>query len=1453
VASRKKTFFYFIFSVWFLPSMVFFFFAVGFFSSLSVLVSSGISSSYLHGIPQNQYNALQAFYNATNGPYWRWDSALTKMNYTVWNFTQLANPCADKWQGVFCECTTPTQNRCTVVQISLARYNLSGTIPSSFDALTDLVELTLEKNYITDPFPDSFQHLQNLSILGMKFNPMKKFPEILSLCKSLTYIDLSYNLMSNTIPSSISQLSSLSKLYLNNNFMNGTLPLGLWNLTQLQDLHLFYNLFTGTISSNVSQLTNLRRFLVEGNSFFGSIPDLFPVSKLDVFQVENNLFSKTIPANFQNAHFLEDLYLYSNSFSGTFQLGNKIPNLVNIQINHNFFHGNLTYLQDFNEMAFLVVSENMFTNTLPFSRWRVLLVYEASNNYFTGPFPSLFSNITYLEEFDIGSNFVSGRLPTSTTLFGFLLTGFNISNNLLSGRIPVIGSNNKRIAEDYSGNYSIRFNLTLFEYIRSKRNVTFTQFDTSLQTLMANDNRFTGPLPGVICLFSQLSLISFSNNQLTGPIPSNYSFLNFANQFTVGNNKLNGPIGSVFSIFNSSKLLNVLDLSENQFTGSIPDGTATDFYDTNSNSLQVVNLGINCLSGTLPDDLCKLNSLRTLILDGLTSSPSCVLHLIDGLSTFIHKNKFSGSIPSCLLGLPGLQTFHSSGNGIKGNFPQSLNVSNSLNDLVLSHNELTGSIPLSIQQKENWLTLDLSYNRLSGTLSPLFYPFPNNNDNSSDLTLSLEINHLSGNVPSSLLTGSSLSATSSLSILEGNIFNCGNDKAKNLPNNDRHYQNYDCASSTAEIVILLSSLLCGLCILLIFTVLLPWRNIITVKLQGFVLQINNWKDTFSYTNASIESSSSFYFLKDYLANLVKLLLLMMCFSMIIAQPTWIGISKVFGTYEFQYVWLVSAIFTSGQSAAIVLLIIFLLWFSLFFYAIETMFTIPSHSSETVTENQLITTAYELINPRLPYYVYSLVVIADAFIMFGIDVVFVVCTLNLPSSTLIVILLIIAVLRVLINNVLVWKLVPVFSKFVEKIYLRSTRQTTLVTFRKNSTEQEKEPEPEGNINNISNEEGKIEQDEEMEETKTIHLARFLNEEFLIGKILILNNILYPVLAVIIILPDCFYYAFVQPSTVTSTFSYLSCTVYSFTVCIPSSIEVVTETTSFIPPFGYTYLCASNIITYYISLFFLSFFFSAIGIPIMKLLLKFAYDRIITEFDETEQKNETSVSHARVKRLSGLQKVVLILVPNRFRHYRPQKENTQIIDLIFCGQRFKFNLKSLPISNWKKFVCQVNGDLTILFSFGIVFPPLMVFGGICLIGIICFEFLTLGKLLYDTRQLNYLWYEKELLNETQDLMDVFRSNMRWTMFISSLLLGLIVFDTWGVEKGWKYGLIGFLVLNMVLLCSFCLYYWFHKQLKQQRRIRSATTVGIEVSVLKEMQDRKTEEDSVTVVENPLCDRI
>jgi hypothetical protein len=138
--------------------------------------------------------------------------------------------------------------------------------------------------------------------------------------------------------------------------------------------------------------------------------------------------------------------------------------------------------------------------------------------------------------------------------------------------------------------------------------------------------------------------------------------------------------------------------------------------------------------------------------------------------------------------MPSLNTLHLSGNEITGSIPEDLILSDSLTDLVLSYNQLTGTIPVAIQVKE-WNNLDLSYNRLTGELNENFHSFTTNGS-----SLSLQVNRLSGSIPSSLLNANNIN------ILDGNIWTC-NFNTLLLPRNDPKAEQYSCGSDIVNVTI----------------------------------------------------------------------------------------------------------------------------------------------------------------------------------------------------------------------------------------------------------------------------------------------------------------------------------------------------------------------------------------------------------------------------------------------------------------------------------------------------------------------------------------------------------------------------------------------------------------------------------------------------------------------------
>ncbi|KAF8656554.1 hypothetical protein HU200_060614 [Digitaria exilis] len=117
-------------------------------------------------------------------------------------------------------------------------------------------------------------------------------------------------------------------------------------------------------------------------------------------------------------------------------------------------------------------------------------------------------------------------------------------------------------------------------------------------------------------------------------------------------------------------------------------------------SLQVLSLRSNRLSGNLPSDVASLPSLRSLYLQhnefsgGLPSFFSPSLGVID-----LSYNSFTGEVPASLQKLTQLTVLNLQANYLSGSIPD-LKLSN-LKQLNLSNNELKGPIPRSLKTFPN--------------------------------------------------------------------------------------------------------------------------------------------------------------------------------------------------------------------------------------------------------------------------------------------------------------------------------------------------------------------------------------------------------------------------------------------------------------------------------------------------------------------------------------------------------------------------------------------------------------------------------------------------------------------------------------------------------------------------------------------------------------------------------
>ncbi|KAJ7565587.1 hypothetical protein O6H91_02G065800 [Diphasiastrum complanatum] len=251
----------------------------------------------------------------------------------------------------------------------------------------------------------------------------------------------------------------------------------------------------------------------------------------------------------------------------------------------------------------------------------------------------------------------------------------NLSSNALSGAIPMkLGSSCATL--DLSRNL-LSGNLSVLE-----------NWGPTLEVLDLSSNFFTGGLPVQINELAELLYLNLSHNKLSGFLPLSFSVFHRLEKLDLSANEL---YGSVPSFLFSLPALTELQLSGNQFTGSIliegnltsgvgPDQFANPKVSqppvSYSSLLSVMDLSFNNFNGSIPEGIGSLRSLRVLILghnklSGVFSSELCTLTNLQYLD--ISFNQFSGAIPSQL--------------------------SSSLIQLNVEYNTLSGVVPLDIACK----------------------------------------------------------------------------------------------------------------------------------------------------------------------------------------------------------------------------------------------------------------------------------------------------------------------------------------------------------------------------------------------------------------------------------------------------------------------------------------------------------------------------------------------------------------------------------------------------------------------------------------------------------------------------------------------------------------------------------------------------------------------------------
>jgi hypothetical protein len=607
---------------------------------------------------------LYDLYTSTHGEYWIWHDDLGQ----VWNFSDPnADPCT--WQGISCLAETPSING-----IRLYEYNLTGELPDSFGALTNLTVINLGANYLNGTIPASMWTLPNLTNLEISYNWLSGSlsPSIQNL-KNLTLLDISHNYFTSTLPAEIGNLDNLRTLDVQYNNLSGPIPTNIGSLRRLEELFFSYNNFSSSVPPSISMLTSLDRADFSHNKLTGTISAslISELPNLNYFLVADNLlFGKLTEDMFPGS--LEYADLQTNLFSGSLPstFGKASENMIGARFGENSFHGRIPagFLTNATSLVGLTLASNFLTHDIISLPWHECVNLESlhlGNNYFTGQFPVI-ATISYLE---IRNNFFRGQVSDSMEILDHhaeQVEVLDMSSNYFSGPLSLA-----TLSPTYV-NFSYNF------------------FTGELSNLFGEEMYCV--LDGTNCP----KLIDMSQNEFSGTLPLNW---------------------------NEFPLLTLIDVSDNRLTGTLPS--------YNNSELRLFAASMNCFEGSIPTSLCD-SDLGVLLLNGLSSSSWCQLPIFPHtrIHTYYNQYQIEKGIPECLFTrLPQLQTLHLSGNLLTGKIPEVISSLSSpstlLNDLDLSYNILTGTIPVFFQNKPNWVAVDLASNHLTGLL--IEDTFPNNN------------------------------------------------------------------------------------------------------------------------------------------------------------------------------------------------------------------------------------------------------------------------------------------------------------------------------------------------------------------------------------------------------------------------------------------------------------------------------------------------------------------------------------------------------------------------------------------------------------------------------------------------------------------------------------------------------------------------------------------------------
>ncbi len=210
-------------------------------------------------LSNNDRETLVAFYNATDGPNWRFQA------------NWLSSRPINEWSGV------GVDGEGRVNSLNLRTQGLSGDLPSLLADLSNLQNLYLANNELTGSIPAVLGNLTGLRDLYLHRNEISgSIPSSLGRLENLVGLSLNDNALTGSIPTSLGDLDKLEWIWLENNKLSGGIPASLGNLTALKGLYLQNNeAMSGPLPGALTGLTGLDYLRLDGTGLCVPRTDAF--------------------------------------------------------------------------------------------------------------------------------------------------------------------------------------------------------------------------------------------------------------------------------------------------------------------------------------------------------------------------------------------------------------------------------------------------------------------------------------------------------------------------------------------------------------------------------------------------------------------------------------------------------------------------------------------------------------------------------------------------------------------------------------------------------------------------------------------------------------------------------------------------------------------------------------------------------------------------------------------------------------------------------------------------------------------------------------------------------------------------------------------------------------------------------------------------------------------------